>query len=751
MIDLSNYKDRLSDSGYKVLAQAIEESQRRRHYYLGVEHIFLSFSKVEMAFFEQILGELRLDVNVVLSSLNGYLNVCRQYLGGGMKVPSSTKTTFKSAWEEAQKRGRAYIDGIDLFLAIFQDPEGIPSRIMDNFGIGTETVIQEIIRQTKRRAQRVEELEKKFELPPTLKQFGVNVNKLVYEGRVAPIIGRETEINQIIEILCHKERTNSAMIIGEPGVGKSAVVEGLARWIELESYRLPKRLRGMQVVNLQMNTIVAGTVFRGMFEDRMEKVVNEVKDKKNIILFVDEAHLLIGAGSAMGVPADAANILKSSLAKGEVQIIGATTSAEYRQFIQEDEALSRRFKAVYIEEPTKEETKKIIYGIKSRLEYNYGVEITDGAIDTLLDMSDRYLKNLKLPDKVIGWLHTSCVKVEINRDAEQVATDDVLGVIAQETQLPLDMVHRDTIDRFKDLETCLKRRIIGQEEAINVAAKHLRVNKGPLKENFVRPDAVMLFLGPTGVGKTELAKALAEFLFGDENRMIRVDMSEFKDGAISVDKLIGMPRGIVGSERGGILTNRVRDNPYSLVLLDEVEKASTEVLSLFLQVFDEGWLTDGRGRRVYFSDTVIVMTSNIGADRFKKLLRPMGFMGEQSQLGDAKRAVLRDVEDTFSPEFLNRLDDIIVFNPLAPEEILMIARMYLEVIADQMARMHKKLHVSDDALRELAKKGFSMKYGARFLKREIDDRVKMAVTLHWKELDEFFVNLEDGKVVVRGS
>lgn len=325
----------------------------------------------------------------------------------------------------------------------------------------------------------------------------------------------------------------------------------------------------------------------------------------------------------------------------------------------------------------------------------------------------------------------------------------MLEVVAQESKLPIDMVYRDTLERFKELEAHLSGRVVGQREAIAAVTRHLRVNKGPLKENFSRPDAVMLFLGPTGVGKTELAKVLAEFLFGDENRMVRVDMSEFRDGAISVDKLIGMPRGIVGSERGGILTNRVKDNPYSLVLLDEMEKASQEVLNLFLQVFDEGWLTDGRGRRVYFSDTVIVMTSNIGADRFKKLLKPMGFMGEQGQLADAKKAVMRDVEDAFSPEFLNRMDDIIVFNPLTPDEIRAITRMYLDSIAGQMASMHKKLRVSEEAVDMLSKEGYSIKYGARFLKRSIDEKVKMPVTLNWKASSEFFVEVQEGRVAVR--
>ncbi|MEK7842271.1 MAG: ATP-dependent Clp protease ATP-binding subunit, partial [Deltaproteobacteria bacterium] len=390
------------------------------------------------------------------------------------------------------------------------------------------------------------------------------------------------------------------------GVGKTAVVEGLARKIELEPHKVPKRLRDKQIINLQMNSVVAGTIFRGMFEDRIEKIIKELKDKKNIILFIDEAHTLIGAGSAMGVPSDAANIFKSTLARGEIQIIGATTLAEYKEFIAEDEALARRFRIVNVEEPSIDDTKKILYGIRQRLQKNYSVAITDDAIETAMDMSERYMRGLRLPDKAIGWLDTACVKVEINRPQEAVSSSDVIDVISQETKIPRDMIFRDTTARFQDMEGAMSGRVIGQREAIEALAKRLRLNKGPLKENYSRPDGVLLFLGPTGVGKTEVARALAEFLFGNEKKMIRLDMSEYKDSSIAVDKLIGMPRGIVGSERGGILTNQVRENPYSVVLLDEVEKANPYVLNLFLQVFDEGWLTDGRGKRVYFSDTVII-------------------------------------------------------------------------------------------------------------------------------------------------
>jgi ATP-dependent Clp protease ATP-binding subunit ClpA len=537
------------------------------------------------------------------------------------------------------------------------------------------------------------------------------------------------------------------MLIGEPGVGKTAIVEGLARRIEFEPESVPVRLRDCQVINLQMNTMVAGTMLRGMFEDRIQNVIREIKERPNLILFVDEAHTMVGAGSALGAPSDAANVFKSVLSRGEVRMIGATTLSEYKEYIQEDEALSRRFRAVHVDEPSIEETRRILYNIRPRLERNYSVRLVDEAIETALEMSPRYQRHLHLPDKVIGWLDTAAVRAEIDRRWE-VTSEDIIEVISNAAQIPKDMVFRDVGDRFKEIEQRLGTRVIGQKKAVEALANRLVLNKGPLKDGFDRPDGVLLFLGPTGVGKTELAKASAEFLFGDDKKMIRIDMSEYQDGGVSVDKLIGMPRGIVGSERGGLLTNQLRDNPCSVVLFDEIEKASPSLLNLFLQAFDEGWLTDGRGKRVYLSDAIIIMTSNAGSEHFRKLTNPMGFRSGKMPIDQVQTDVNKELERRFPPEFRNRIDQVVLFAPLTHDEVRAIALNYIEQVSATLKRSNKTMTIEPDALEKLVTDGYSLAYGARFLKRVIDDRIKLPLSQQWKEANNFRVTLRDDQIAV---
>ena len=770
---------------------AIESAQDMGHTYIGSEHILLGLLKNQDGAAYTVLEKCG-------ASADSLEELIKQEIGTGSQTKLSpddftprVKRILQTAIIQAGRMGHNYVGTEHILIALIADGDSYAVRFLRSTGIQLNSIVKNL-NETLGSTEMENDFSNSGEGKPKnsstkmLDKFGRDLTEIARKGEIDPVIGRQNEIERVIQILSRRTKNNPCLI-GEPGVGKTAVAEGLA--LKIVSGDVPEPLKDKRIVALDLTSMIAGTKYRGDFEDRISSAIDEVKKAKNVILFIDELHTIIGAGSAEG-SADTANILKPSLARGDFQVIGATTINEYRKYIEKDAALERRFQPVNVGEPTEEEAVLILRGLRDRYEAHHKVKITDEAIDSAVKLSARYIADRFLPDKAIDLVDEAASRVRLraytapddlqdienkikslekekaeavnNQDFEhaaairdeekklrtvledkkkvwqeknehkngEVTSEDIAEIVSSWTGVPVVQLTQEESQRLLKLEDILHERIIGQNEAVTAVAKAIRRGRVGLKDPN-RPVGSFIFLGPTGVGKTELCKALAQAMFGDENAMIRFDMSEFMEKH-TVSKLIGSPPGYVGYDEGGQLTEMVRRKPYSVLLFDEIEKAHPDVFNMLLQILDEGRLTDSQGRHVNFRNTVIIMTSNVGARLITEKQTSLGFFGgeQQAQNDSAKirESVLGELKKLFKPEFLNRVDDTIVFNKLTEKDIQAIAKNLLKNLEKRLNDLDIKAEFDDSAVEAVAKAGFDELYGARPLKRAIQSNIEDAIS-----------------------
>ena len=778
--------DKFTDRARKVLTLAQDEAQRFNHNYIGTEHLLLGLVREGEGVAARVLENMNVELAKVRTAVEFIIGRGDRPVVGEVGLTPRAKRVIELAIDEARRLGHNYIGTEHLLLGLVREGEGIAAGVLESLGVNLDKVRHEVIRVLSQSSSASPAAEtKRASKTPTVDQLGINLNDAVRAGRSDPVIGREKEIERVIQILSRRTKNNPALI-GEPGVGKTAIAEGLAQRIVAGD--VPETLANKRVLTLDIGSLVAGTKYRGEFEERLKKIIEELRNTNDAVLFIDELHTLVGAGAAEGA-IDAANILKPPLARGELQCIGATTLDEYRKYIERDAALERRFQPVMVEEPTLEQTIEILFGIREKYEEHHHVTITDEAARAAADLSIRYITDRHLPDKAIDLIDEAASRVRLRhssappelkaaqkeldrvlkekeaaindqdyevaaglRDAEAAAKstidqlrsdwqaaqaaqkptvteEDIAQVVAMWTGIPVTRIAQEESQRLLNMEDALHKRVIGQQEAIDTISKAVRRARAGLKDP-KRPIGSFIFLGPTGVGKTELAKALAEFMFGSEDSLIKIDMSEFMERH-NVSRLVGAPPGYVGFEEGGQLTEAVRRKSYSVVLLDEIEKAHPEVFNILLQILEDGHLTDAKGRRVDFRNTVIIMTSNVGA---KSLLKDtsLGFkpvntdlsQETQAQYERMKDKVLEQLKTQFRPEFLNRVDSFVVFRSLSVEEIRHIVELLLQRVRNQLKTQDIGLEVTAEAKDHLIKLGYDVDYGARPLRRVIQNLVE---------------------------
>ncbi|WP_085520837.1 ATP-dependent protease ATP-binding subunit ClpC [Tuberibacillus sp. Marseille-P3662] len=772
---------RFTERAQKVLALAQEEAVRLGHNNVGTEHILLGLVREGEGIAAKALNALNLSSEKIQKEVETLIGRGNE-TGQTIHYTPRAKKVIELSMDEARKIGHSYVGTEHILLGLIREGEGVAARVLNNLGVSLNKARQQVLQllgshessgssQQGRNATSAN--------TPTLDGLARDLTNIAKEGGLDPVIGRSKEIERVIEILSRRTK-NNPVLIGEPGVGKTAVAEGLAQ--QVVNNEVPETLREKRVMTLDMGTVVAGTKYRGEFEDRLKKVMEEIRQAGNIILFIDELHTLIGAGGAEGA-IDASNILKPSLARGELQCIGATTLDEYRKYIEKDAALERRFQPIHVDEPTSEESVLVLKGLRDHYEAHHRVKIIDSAIEAAVSLSDRYISDRFLPDKAIDLIDEAASKVRLRsytappnlkeleqkldevkkekdaavqsqefekaaslRDTEQklkeeleqtqrewkekqgqenteVKPEDIAQVVSTWTGVPVSKLEEAESERLMKMEEILHNRVIGQEEAVNAVSQAVRRARAGLKDP-KRPIGSFIFLGPTGVGKTELARAVAETLFGDEEAIIRVDMSEFMEKH-TTSRLVGSPPGYVGHDEGGQLTEKVRQKPYSVILLDEIEKAHPDVFNILLQVLDDGRLTDSKGRTVDFRNTAVIMTSNVGANELKRN-KYVGFttQGEGRAYEEMRTKVMDELKKSFRPEFLNRVDEIIVFHELNKDQLKEIVTLMSQELTNRLKEQGIELELTEAAKEKIADEGYDPEYGARPLKRAIQRKVE---------------------------
>ncbi len=784
--------DKFTDRARKVLTLAQDEAQRFNHNYIGTEHLLLGLVREGEGVAARVLENMNVELPKVRTAVEFIIGRGDRPVVGEVGLTPRAKRVIELAIDEARRLGHNYIGTEHLLLGLVREGEGIAAGVLESLGVNLDKVRHEVIRVLSQSSSAGPAQEtKRASKTPTVDALGINLTEAARADKLDPVIGREKEIERVIQILGRKTKNNPALI-GEPGVGKTAIAEGLAHRIVAGD--VPDILLNKRVLTLDIGSLVAGTKYRGEFEERLKKIIEELRNTNDAILFIDELHTLVGAGAAEGA-IDAANILKPPLSRGELQCIGATTLDEYRKYIEKDAALERRFQPVMVDEPTLEQTIEILVGIRERYEQHHKVQITDDAVRAAADLSIRYITDRHLPDKAIDLIDEAASRVRLRhssappelrvaqkeldritkeKDAainaqeyEQAATlreseataregvdkmradwqstvsgetpkvdeEEIAQVVAMWTGIPVTRIAQEESERLLKMEEVLHQRLIGQEEAIEIVSRAVRRARAGLKDP-KRPIGSFIFLGPTGVGKTELAKALAEFMFGSEDTLIKIDMSEFMERH-NVSRLVGAPPGYVGFDEGGQLTEAVRRKSYAVILLDEIEKAHQEVFNILLQILEDGHLTDAKGRRVDFRNTIIIMTSNLGAAKIQTN-SSLGFrvQGDTVETRAAasydlmKEKVQAELKSSFRPEFLNRIDATVVFRSLTVEEITQIVDLMLKRVREQLRAQGMTLEITVAAKEHIIKLGYDQAYGARPLRRTIQNLIEDPLAEH---------------------